>query len=378
MIRDRPDPVIQIELLRFLCAIAVMGAHYGSGFWYAPGRVPHALLNEIGYRPVDRFGFEYGWIGVQVFFVISGVMIARSAMHATRAEFLRRRLLRLAPAAWICATLTLAIVAGAGLASTELSLAWARSMLFFPIGEQIDSAYWTIGIELVFYLLVATVIGRTGGASQLESTACGLIIISMLGAAIPLLDATYDFSLPPSRASDLLLLTHGSFFAIGIMIAQCQATRTTLRRVSIIGLAAIPAAIQICNQVRVSTVEAMMVVSPTTALIIGAVAVSLIACAGRTQPVLAAIIDPAVARWLGRMTYPLYLLHMNIGAVAIAVLVANGVAAPAAIGVAACLAILAAALVTAVLEPLLASQLRLFLELRHRWPGSGVAPERAG
>ena len=121
-----------------------------------------------------------------------------------------------------------------------------------------------------------------------------------------------------------------------------------------------------------------MVVSPTTALIIGAVAVSLIACAGRAQPVLAAVIDPAVARWLGRMTYPLYLLHMNIGAVAIAVLVANGVAAPAAIGVAACLAILAAALVTAVLEPLLASQLRLFLELRHRWPGSGVLPERAG
>ncbi|HVF95113.1 MAG TPA: acyltransferase [Sphingomonas sp.] len=360
-------------MLRFLCAVAVMGAHYGAGFWYAPGRVSHALLNHLGYRPAVRFGLEYGWVGVQIFFVISGVMIARSATNVSQAEFLRRRFLRLVPAAWACATITLAIVAAAGLASSELVLGWVRSMLFVPVGEQIDGAYWTIGVETVFYLVVAAAIGSGGSAARLERVAYGLTLISMAAILAPLLGAAHDPALPPSRASDLLLLTHGSFFAIGIMIAQCQATRPALRHVLTIGIAAIPASIQVVQQARVSAAESTLAVSPAVALAIVAVGGMLVASATRAQPVLVRAIDPGFARWMGKMTYPLYLLHMNIGAVVIAVLVAQGFAVVAAIGIAAAVAIAAAALVARVVEPLIVAQFRRVLDHPYQWPRSRLA-----
>ena len=48
---------------------------------------------------------SFGWIGVEIFFVISGYVIASSAEGAAPRTFLRRRAQRLLPAAWVCATI---------------------------------------------------------------------------------------------------------------------------------------------------------------------------------------------------------------------------------------------------------------------------------
>src|SRR5436305_15044411 len=45
-----------------------------------------------------------GWVGVQIFFVISGIVIANSAYGATAPSFAFGRFLRLYPAAW-CAVI---------------------------------------------------------------------------------------------------------------------------------------------------------------------------------------------------------------------------------------------------------------------------------
>ena len=47
----------------------------------------------------------FGWIGVQIFFVISGIVIANSAQSATPFRFAVSRFLRLYPAAWIAAAI---------------------------------------------------------------------------------------------------------------------------------------------------------------------------------------------------------------------------------------------------------------------------------
>ena len=62
--------------------------------------------------------------------------------------------MRLASAAWVCVTITLAALAAALRPDSALLTAWVRSFVFWPAGEQIDAAYWTLGIELAFYLRV--------------------------------------------------------------------------------------------------------------------------------------------------------------------------------------------------------------------------------
>ena len=48
----------------------------------------------------------FGWVGVEVFFVISGFVIANSASKTSPIEFLISRALRLYPAVWVCSTAT--------------------------------------------------------------------------------------------------------------------------------------------------------------------------------------------------------------------------------------------------------------------------------
>jgi peptidoglycan/LPS O-acetylase OafA/YrhL len=56
--------------------------------------------------------FHFGWVGVEIFFVISGFVIAFTAEGASSRAFLRSRVLRLVPGPWICATIALVLYDG--------------------------------------------------------------------------------------------------------------------------------------------------------------------------------------------------------------------------------------------------------------------------
>lgn len=43
------EPIIVIEVVRFLCALLVLGVHYFTGFWFSPGSKPALLLEGIHY-----------------------------------------------------------------------------------------------------------------------------------------------------------------------------------------------------------------------------------------------------------------------------------------------------------------------------------------
>src|SRR5208282_1293539 len=69
--------------------------------------------------------------------------------------FLRSRLLRLYPVAWICASLTAITTAALGLETPRhLLREWVASITLFPLPPWIDDVYWTLGVEISFYALV--------------------------------------------------------------------------------------------------------------------------------------------------------------------------------------------------------------------------------
>src|SRR5262245_1362248 len=96
---DASRHIYGLDIVRFFAAVSVAAFHFT---WQNPSAI-HAA--------------PWGWVGVEIFFVISGLVIARSARDSSPARFIAGRFLRLYPAAWVCAVLSalvlLAMPAGA-------------------------------------------------------------------------------------------------------------------------------------------------------------------------------------------------------------------------------------------------------------------------
>ncbi|WP_433467803.1 acyltransferase family protein [Spirillospora sp. CA-128828] len=152
----RRERLRELDLLRFAAATAVVLYHFtgfgGAGPWPAPSR---DVFPEIA--PVTRFGY----LGVDLFFVISGFVILMSAWGRSPGEFGVSRLVRLMPAYWVSVLLG-AFVYGLfrmghgvpGLVIPNLT------MLQGGLGlENVDAVYWTLWVELHFYVLAAVLAG---------------------------------------------------------------------------------------------------------------------------------------------------------------------------------------------------------------------------
>lgn len=107
----RPRRVlVSLDILRFAAAGGVMLHHY-TGRWGVLEALNLSRRTPLSESPWLRSG----WVGVEIFFVISGYVIAMSAENTTASDFIRRRALRLWPAALICSTITALLLLATGL-----------------------------------------------------------------------------------------------------------------------------------------------------------------------------------------------------------------------------------------------------------------------
>ena len=324
----RQQHVIAIDLVRFLAAVLVLLSHLAFSIaergdskpaLLSGGTMPESILPGLSF---------YGWIGVQIFFVISGIVIAYSARGATPYAFLRSRVVRLVPAAWLCSTLTLLVLMWHfGGINTDLSRGYRHSMLFLPWYPWIDNVFWTLGVEISFYAVVGVLIWR-GREKAIDLLAAVLAWICLaywvaftLGqtGTVPVFAALYK-GVPylVDRALELLLVKHGVFFAAGIYIWAVLIDGQ--KRPSWATLAATVAACVI--QIFWTNVDNNDGRGnpwwPALALWLGGLAVILLGirhnAAWRSSKTLVSLL-----RVLGLMTYPLYLLHQNIGSVLVGV-----------------------------------------------------------
>lgn len=164
-----------IDGLRGLAAIAVMGFHFYQG---SPLRKP---LSEVIPRPMGVL-LEHGWLGVEVFFVISGFVIAYSLRNAQISfdllqNFTLRRMIRLSPPYW--ATIAVAILISfisnfilsdrtASLPSTPRVLAHILYLQNILKMDDIVPVFWTLCLEIQFYLVFILLLGVKQFLTQLN------------------------------------------------------------------------------------------------------------------------------------------------------------------------------------------------------------------
>jgi peptidoglycan/LPS O-acetylase OafA/YrhL len=117
-----------------------------------------------------RWLFSWGWAGVDIFFVISGFIIPYTMMRdgyrlRDYGRFVGRRLLRVGPPSWIVAVATVAAffavdaIRGTG-PFWSAGMSWPRFFhnlaytIPFTHYAWINLIFWTLAVEFQFYLLV--------------------------------------------------------------------------------------------------------------------------------------------------------------------------------------------------------------------------------
>lgn len=143
--------VNEIDLLRFIAALSVVFFHYAFRGYAADGlsTLPYPLLAPLA---------KYGYLGVELFFMISGFVILMTATNSNVKRFFISRTTRLYPAFWIACTLSFALTIWLGTPPFSASFSQYlinMTMLSEFLGiDSIDGSYWSLFIELRFYLLI--------------------------------------------------------------------------------------------------------------------------------------------------------------------------------------------------------------------------------
>ena len=363
--RENPQ-IIGLDAVRFLAAAIVM--FYHLRFWRNGDLPPveHQLSRALW----------VGWVGVPIFFVLSGIVIAFSARNSTPTGFAQSRFLRLAPGVWICATLSLVIGLGFMHPADPLLLArfW-QTVVLLPVGNHIDVVYWTLTVEVAFYALIFLVLRVRGFSAVVPvMVAVGLLsaayegtrILQDLGQAsvLPGFWLAAVTAISKKTVARLLLLPHGIYFSLGVLIGALQRDR---RRLLLWVWACFFTAVCFLNvrheagrylvrnaMTGVASWGPALVWLAATAAMVGSLAANRW-LSGRSAGL------NATLRFLGLLTFPVYLLHNTNGLLLEGFLMEQGCGRIAAFWITVGMIFALAAAVTALLEPWLRRRLKDFI-----------------
>ncbi len=149
--------IASLELLRGLASAVVCLYHFtnGNDNFISEGNWVKAIAGK-------------GWLGVEIFFVISGFIIPYSMARSHYRWrdfplFLLKRWVRIDPPFWVSILFVLGLNTLCALyLGPSLAFPWPRVLLhfgylipFFPPYRWLNGVYWTLGVEFQYYLLIA-------------------------------------------------------------------------------------------------------------------------------------------------------------------------------------------------------------------------------
>jgi peptidoglycan/LPS O-acetylase OafA/YrhL len=287
--------VNEIDLLRFIAALAVVFFHYSFRGYAADAAsiMPYPWLAPAA---------KYGYLGANLFFIISGFVILMTAEHGSLRSFVSSRVVRLYPAFWVCCTLSFAAILAAGAprfhATVPQYLANMTMLSGFMGVDWIDGSYWTLFVEVKFYALVCAVLAL-GQMRHVQSILAGWLLLSAFGEFWPNNYLRY-----------FLIVDYAAYFIAGATCFLIWSRGLSPLRIGLLLLSWCLALYQSRATVTAMTVHYGTEISAVVAggLVTACFGTMLLVALRATGPV-------GRARWLaaGALTYPLYLLHENIG-----------------------------------------------------------------
>lgn len=319
---NRTQRLIGLDGLRGLAALAVVVFHYSAYYQVV-----------FGQDPIPWFDFHVGEMGVDLFFMISGFVILLTAERTPSvSEFAASRTARLWPTFALCCLLTTLVTLLFPVREASINLwTFLGNLTLHPQFlrvDLIDGVYWSLLVEVQFYLIIASII-QLGARKHIVSIITGLTILFVTYQLLLLIFEKNNFA-----HYYLGILRHLPIFLAGIYCYRFYQLRKVYY---LVGVALCSLAIFSSHWMRSYSFDLLshfIGFWVCTALLFLALFNS------------RSFLQSKFLLFFGRISYPLYLLHLGIGFTIIYYLSLESVDLLLAVGVAFIVSVSAATLVT--------------------------------
>jgi peptidoglycan/LPS O-acetylase OafA/YrhL len=284
----------------YIDALRVVGAASVISFHYFSNGISNGSVTSIGLTPFSEIA-KYGYLGVQLFFVVSGYLILMSTNRSAW-QFAKGRVKRIYPLYWMAIILITAITYLPTLSKNQPDfLQILASITMFPTAFDqgwIDGAHWFMLIEIQFYLLIFVLLKLRAGKH--------LPTIFPIWAIVILIWYVFDLN----RFNIWYLYGPFSFICGGAIIYSIkQSGWNLLRVVGLIaaitgGLYSRLGSLDYLSEIR-NTQYSATVVTVIVLIIFGLLLLTFL-------PKISNMHIPG-AVFLGAITYPLFLIHGRLG-----------------------------------------------------------------
>lgn len=293
-----------IDILRFISSLGVMLYHYFG--------------KSINTETTNYFAFfiKHGGLGVQLFFIISGLVIYFSINKDIKG-FISSRFSRIYPIFWILCSFTYIFTTVFTPDSSLPFLKFLRNLLIIgvtKVQDSVDGSYWSLTIELLFYAYICSFV-YIFKKERLELFYTGWLLASL---------ALFSLNNFDGMIAKILLIRYAPYFIFGGILGLCinewkKVSKYVLMRRSLLMAISMFSIVYMSHKLNNETSSGLnsfgVYDKPSTVYVLSFFLIVTIAAIISLRIKNIRLIK--VSKMLGGITYPLYLVHQKVGEIII-------------------------------------------------------------
>ena len=214
--------ILELDALRAISCLNLLLFHF-----------TYVYQNKYGFDSPLGFAFPYGKYGVQLFFMLSGLVNAMTLLSKRKpGDFIASRCIRIFPSYWLMIVLNLALFACISMfhttPTTASTLANASTMPRLFGFDTMEPVTWTLQIEMLFYgfLMITLVSGWIDRPLRLMMGAVGVCVASCIffdWFFVNRPDSIWNQRF--AFAENLFFMRNLPLFAMGILLNEIRSGR---------------------------------------------------------------------------------------------------------------------------------------------------------